>query len=266
MNENNNIPFTTVYTITYNQCDAVKMLLADLKRQEYPVENYEIIILDDGSEDNTYEELKELTICCPIKIKILHCNHEEDYQSAKRWNQCIEAANPNTEIFIQVDDVRVRSNFIEQHVKWHLGKDEWLVTGAKFEGNILSWDLSKCRRRSIAGQNETASEVLSCKAIWGASLSFTRKAMKKIYCPPYDLPYDERMIGWGYHEVELALRMQKAGVRLSYDPAAGVFHKNHVKNVENSRGLQRSKLVSEGEKRNIKYILTKHKLPELPIW
>ena len=266
MNKEDRIPFTTVYTITYNQCNAVKLLIADLQSLIYPLEKYEIVVLDDGSDDNTVIKVKNMAKNSPVEIKVLQCKHEADYLSAKRWNQCVQAANTKTEVFIQVDDVRVRTDFIEQHIKWHLGDENWLVTGAKFEGDIINWDLSKCRRNSLAKQEGTASEIFSCKAIWGASLSYTKRAMKKIYCPPYEKPYDERMIGWGYHEVEFALRMQNAGVRLLYDPSAGVFHKNHVKTVENKRGLERSKIVHEGEKKNIKYILDKHKLEDLPKW
>ena len=261
-----NEPLVAVYTISYNQCETVKKLFHDLVSQKYPSDRYEIIILDDGSSDATFKQLANLTMNCLITVKLIHCHHKEDYLNAKRWNQCIQAAESKTEVFIQIDDVRVRPDFIAQHVKWHTGRDDWLVTGAKFEGDSISWDISKCRRRSLAGPDGIASEIRASKAIWGASLSFTRKVMDRIYCPPYDIPYDERMVGWGYHEVEFAVRIKRSGVRLIYDPTAGVFHQNHTKVSERIRGLCRDEIIRDGEDKNIRYILKKHGLRELQGW
>ena len=90
--------------------------------------------------------------------------------------------------------------------------------------------------------------------------------MDRIYCPPYDIPYDERMVGWGYHEVEFAVRIKRSGVRLIYDPTAGVFHQNHTKVSEMIRGLCRDEIIRDGEDKNIRYILKKHGLRELQGW
>ncbi len=259
-------PFATVFAITYNQSETVELLLHDLMHQQYPSDRYEIIVLDDGSRDNTLEKLTQLAASSPVALKLVRRQHEEDYMSAKRWNQCIHSAESKSDVFVQIDDVRVRPDFITQHVKWHLGDGDWLVTGAKFEGDLVVWDLSRCRRRSLAGPNGAASQIVACRAVWAASLSFTRRSMERVCCPPHDVPYDERMIGWGYHEVEFALRMQRVGVRLVYDPAAGVFHRHHTKETETARGLCRDELVENGEQRNIQYILAKHGLQELERW
>ena len=90
--------------------------------------------------------------------------------------------------------------------------------------------------------------------------------MKKVYQPPYELPYDERMTGWGFQEVEFAYRLQKAGAKIIYDPAAGVFHQDHIEDFEMIRGLKRTKLVSQGVENNKAYLLGKHTLSELPRW
>jgi glycosyltransferase involved in cell wall biosynthesis len=265
--EQQNVPMrVTVYTITYNQCEIVQRTIQGLFNQDYPPDLYEIVVLDDGSTDDTLKALAGLAQQSPVPLRVIACHHEADYLSARRWNQCIAAGSTQTEVFIQIDDVRVRPDFIRQHTKWHAQEGpQFIVTGAKFEGPTETWDLSACRRGRLAGPGGIAAEVEFFTAVWGASLSFPRTLMEKVYQPPYELPYDERMTGWGFHEVECACRMQKAGARIIYDPGAGVFHQDHTAETEARRGLSREKLVSKG-KSNEQYLLKKHGLDEMPRW
>lgn len=256
----------TVYTITYNQCEVVERTIRGLFDQDYPRDRYEIVVLNDGSDDGTQAALEDLARRSPVPLLALSYEHEADYLSARRWNQCIAAASAQTGVFIQIDDVLVRPDFIRQHVKWHEQGDDYLVTGSKFEGEAETWELSSCQRARLAGAGGAAAEVEFFTAVWGASLSFTRALMEKIYRPPHELPYDERMRGWGFHEVEFALRMKRAGARIIYDPAAGVFHKDHTAESEARRGLMREKLLKQGIENNEHYLLSKHGLTELPRW
>lgn len=256
----------TVYTITYNQCEIVERTVRGLFEQNYPKSKYEIIVLDDGSTDNTPKMLAGLVQQSPVPMKVLSCSHEGDYLSARRWNQCIASSSPQSQVFIQIDDVRVRTDFIRQHIKWHAQGPWFLVTGAKFEGPSEVWGLPACRRSSLAGPQGKAVEVESFTAVWGASLSFSRALMNSVYQAPYELPYDEQMTNWGYQEVELAFRMKKAGAHIIYDPAAGVFHQDHNAETEARRGLSRQSLVRSGTENNQQYILKKHGLNEIPRW
>jgi glycosyltransferase involved in cell wall biosynthesis len=264
------VPCVSVYAITFNQCDRLEQTLASLFDQDYPAERYQIIVLDDGSADGTSRLLADLAATGPatgpVELIGLRCEREGDYLSARRWNQCIAACSPRTDVLIQIDDVLVRPDFIRQHVKWHEGGGDFLVTGAKFEGDEETWDLASCRRGKLAGDGGAAATVEAFTAVWGASLSFSRRAVEKIYQEPHEIPYDQRMRGWGYHEVELACRMQAAGAKIVYDPAAGVFHQNHTAESEAGRGLDRQALVRDGMLENEAYLLRKHGLPSLPRW
>jgi glycosyltransferase involved in cell wall biosynthesis len=258
-------PFVTVYTITYNQREAVGRTVSDLLAQEYPRERYEVVVLDDGSGDGTAAALAQLAATAPVPVKVIACAHEADYQSARRWNQCIAAASSQAEVFVQVDDVCVRPDFLRRHTAWHAGPGPVMVTGAKFEGDEETWELASCRRGGLS-PGGTAAEGVPFTAMWGASLGFSRAAMEAVMRPPHERPYDERMEGWGFHEVELALRMERAGAKLVYDPAVGVFHRNHQPRAEAGRGLKRDELVERGGRKNEEYLLRKHGLARLPRW
>ncbi len=260
------IPYVTVYTITYNQSDVVRRTIDRLLEQDYPRQRWAIVVLDDGSTDDTAVVLARQARYSPISINVLSVIHEADYMSAARWNQCIAHSPAQTEVFIQIDDVCVRPDFIQQHVKWHIPDLPCLVTGAKFEGPEETWELSSCRRAKLAGPGGTVRETEQFTAVWGASLSFSRQLMETVKEPPHDMPYDERMSGWGYHEVELAYRMQKAGATIVYDPQAGVFHQDHTTESETHRGLDRDQQVTRGTQDNQQYVLAKHTLEQLPRW
>jgi len=260
------VPTVAIFTMTYNQGDLIGDVLGDLLKQDYPEQSFEVIILDDGSTDDTQAVLESVAESGPVVPTILYCPHERDYMNARRWNQCIAAASEDAEVFIQVDDVRTRPDLIRQHVKWHQQGNPTLVTGAKFEGPAETWEFSACRRSSLAGTGGSPAPVAAFTAVWAASLSFDRRLLKAVWSEPHDRPYDERMEGWGLHEAELALRMQKAGARIVYDPSAGVFHRDHTPVTEGRRGLERERLRREGEAANARYLLAKHELQELPRW
>lgn len=260
------LPFVTLYTITYNQSAILGQVLKHLYQQIYPSDSWQIVVLDDGSSDGTSGLLAEMALYSPVHLKVIAESHVADYMSAKRWNQCIAYGMSNTDIFIQIDDVLTRPDFIQQHVKWHIKDSAYLVTGAKFEGQEETWELSACRRASLARQDGQAAEISFYTAVWGASLSFSKNLMERVYKAPYECPFDERMIGWGYHEVEMALRMRNAGCRIVYDPSAGVYHRNHTSQGEQARGLKRAELINAGEHNNREYTLHKHKLNELERW
>ncbi len=255
----------TVFTITYRQRDKVLQLMEDLARLEYPANRFEVLVLVDDGHDGTFDAVRAESTAMPYTLTTLLRQHETDYMNAKRWNECIAATDPSSEVFVQVDDVRVRPDFLCQHLKWQQ-ETGTVVTGAKFEGDEETWDLTACRRSHLAGPNGEASTVSAWTAAWGASLSSPRTLVEEVTAKPFDLPFDERMTGWGLHEVEMVYRMTLAGADLVYDPAAGVFHQYHTAVTEATRGIDRARAVEEGYRRNEKYVCAKHGLSSLPRW
>ena len=260
------IPKVTLFFITFNQRAIAVATLRDALSQVYPAERLDIIALDDGSDDGTFAALRAVASGHEHRVRLVADTHEANYRSAALWNRCISMAAPDTDVFVQVDDVRLRPDFIMQHVKWHRDNAPHVVSGAKFEGPEETWQLSACRRRSLAGPGGSARRDVLATAMWGASLSYPRRLMTESCSRPTEQPYDEAMTGYGYHEVELAYRLQIAGGRTVYDPAAGVFHRDHDPVAEQRRGLDRQNLVKQGLADNANFFCVKHGLDALPQW
>jgi glycosyltransferase involved in cell wall biosynthesis len=259
-------PKVALFFITFNQRDIALQTLRDALAQDYPASQLEIIVLDDGSTDGSYAALIESSDAIG-RVKIVAATHEAHYRSAELWNRCIAAAATDSEVLIQVDDVRLRRDFVRGHVEWHRHGINHIVTGAKFEGRDETWELQACRRRSLAGPGGRAGYDVPPTAIWGASLSYPRRLLNAACSQPFERPFDETMTGYGYHEVEFAFRLQRVGARTVYDPAVGVFHRDHDPLLERQqRGLDREMLMERSLAENARYICAKHGLNTLPRW
>ncbi len=259
-------PFVTVFSVTYNQRGRALETLADALAQDYPDDRYEIIFLDDGSTDGTIDALRSAAKGAAPSVRLIAGVHEKDYHHAALFNRCIAAASGDAEVFIQAEDVNLRPDFIRQHVKWHVLDRPHVVSGAKFEGESETWSISDCKRHSLAGVDESPGLDVPASAIWAASLSYPRSLVEALSTSPAERPYDERMEGYGHHEIEFALRLEKAGGRLVYDPSAGIYHKDHTATSESARGFDRERMVREGLAANARFICEKHGLDDLPRW
>lgn len=259
------MPEVTIFTITYNQRDKVLKLIACLAEQTVPPEQFELVVLDDGSFDGTAEAVRKAATGVPYRLTLIAETHQADYLSAKRWNQCIAAASPESAVFVQVDDVLVRSDFVARHADWHAKPGLRVVTGSKFEGRAETWALDTCRRAHLAGPGGAA-EGVPWTAAFGASLSYPRELVEKVSAHPLERPFDEGMTGWGFHEVEFSYRARQAGAVLVYDPAVGVFHQNHGPVTDAGRGIDHAEQKARGAASNERYLRDKHGLTELPRW
>ena len=219
-------PYVSVVTTSYNQREKLLRLAEDLSRQDYDLGRLELVAVDDGSSDSTSQALSAVADRLPYRVQVLRRERAGDYLSALRWNDAIAHSDPRASVFVQVDDVRVRPDFIRRQAAWHEDALR-LITGAKFEGDEMTWHLSACRRSRLAGPGGAAATIRAWTACWGASLSYSRRLVELVSGSRHDQPYDERMTGWGHQEVEFAYRCHLAGAELVYDPAVGVFHQNH---------------------------------------
>lgn len=90
----------TVVIPCYNSATYIDRCINSLKNQEY--KNFEVIFIDDASEDNTVERLKFLTRDCEFKTKIL-VNSKNSGPAFSR-NRAICMATTEMITFCDADD------------------------------------------------------------------------------------------------------------------------------------------------------------------
>ena len=62
------LPFVSVIVPTHNRADQLTDALNALWRQRYPVDRYEVIVIDDGSEDDTPAVIERMAPQAPCRV------------------------------------------------------------------------------------------------------------------------------------------------------------------------------------------------------
>ncbi|XRO76583.1 glycosyltransferase [Methanocaldococcus sp. 10A] len=120
----------SIVVATYNRKDKLEKCLNALVSQTFPQEDYEIIIVDDGSTDGTYEFLKKKQ----KEIKNLRVFRQNNKGPAAARNLGIKNAKGKI-IFFTDDDVIVPSNWIEEFLKVFEKYPEVVAVGGYLEAS-----------------------------------------------------------------------------------------------------------------------------------
>lgn len=115
-------PMVSVIMGTYNDKDTVRKAIHSIQEQTY--KNWELIICDDHSTDDTYEVLKEIQKDNPEKIILLRNN--ENMKLAFSLNRCLSVAKGKYIARMDADDISLphrletQVNFLETHSEYQV--------------------------------------------------------------------------------------------------------------------------------------------------
>ena len=120
----NNIPDITVFTATYNRGDFLKNIYNDLKKQTF--KNFEWLIVDDGSSDNTRDIVESF-----IKEKIIKIKYIYKYNGGRHSAINLGVNNASGTLFLLLDsDDRIVKNALENICDiWNKHKDKDNIAG-----------------------------------------------------------------------------------------------------------------------------------------
>ncbi|MED4051101.1 glycosyltransferase family 2 protein [Priestia megaterium] len=115
---------------TYNKYYQTSLSLYGLSKQTFPHAEYEVILVDDASSDNTSNILKEVDV--PFKFKYIQMKQNKGRSSVR--NIGINHAEGDLLIFLD-GEMLAPPAFIENHYKHHVHESNLVVTGAMhYEG------------------------------------------------------------------------------------------------------------------------------------
>lgn len=193
---------------TRNRRKILERTLQYLFLQDYPQDQYEIIVIDDGSTDGTHEMVKGQESPC----RLVCLRHEERKGQAVARNWGIREARGEVVIFID-DDIFCPPQFIREHVKYHEREENLIVDGPAI--NIGEGDFSFADRdkRLLAFFDFFGSVFVT------ANTSCRREHLLKAG------GFDEEFgTGFGWYDLELGFRLMAMGLKRKKNRRAFAFH------------------------------------------
>ncbi len=175
--------FVSVIVPAYNVESYIEVCINSIINQTY--NNYEIIIIDDGSSDNTYEICKKIRNS-NSKIK-LHRQENQGVSVAR--NVGMSLAKGKYYIFVDADDM-VSKYYIETLVN-AIKHDDMAIIGYTTEINNFS---EKCDGKSI----EIDAQIVKNKILLNAGYDgyLWNKIFKRKIIEKYQLHFEEEITVW----------------------------------------------------------------------
>jgi GT2 family glycosyltransferase len=205
---------------TYNRRDLVAKALSGYLAQSSPQLVDELLIVDDGSTDDTESMVREFSKRSPIAVRYLR---QANQGPAAARNLGIREARSSIILFTDSDIVPER-DLVSQHLQWHrnnpqtsaavLGYVTWPpeIKATPFmrwygeEGALFAY-------RQLRGKRE-----IDFHFFYTCNLSLKTDFLRS------SRGFDEDFKSASWEDTELAYRLRKAGLRLLYNPQAVAFH------------------------------------------
>ncbi|MDP8908835.1 MAG: glycosyltransferase [Chloroflexota bacterium] len=203
---------------TRDRLEILSETLERLARQETDL-SFEVIVVDDGSTDATVETVRSFAERAPVPVSVVE---QPQCGPAAARNRGIAAARGRACLFIG-DDTWPRADLIERHGRLHrrrpqaqaalLGHVEWAPESRP--SPFMEWLNS--------GVQFEFDQIMDPESVRG-SCFYTANVSVKTSFLKANRGFDERFPHAAFEDIELGLRLERAGMRLVYDPAAVVEH------------------------------------------
>ena len=253
-------PKISVVISTYNAVEWLKKTLWGYSVQSF--QNFEIVIADDGSDENTAELLEEFKKEYPVPI--VHVWHpDEGFQKSEILNKAILACS-GSYILMSDGDCIPRNDFIEQHIKRR--QPGYFLSGGYFklpmqiskdikEEDVLDqhcFDLSWLRKKGLKSSfknkklsvNGTLSDFLNTVTTTNASWNGHNSSGWKQDILAVN-GFDERM-QYGGQDRELGERLFNFGVKSKQIRYSAIcIHLDHSRGYKTRQSIEKNLNIRE---------------------
>lgn len=201
-------PALSVVIPTHNRCTILEKALLALDRQTLSPDEYEVIVVDDGSTDRTEAMVRELPVRYPLQYE-----KQERRGPATARNAGIRLARGGLIVFID-SDIVAAPGFLAAHAAAHAGRGDCVAHGPV----IHTTDL----------ENPTSAALKVTD--WSRAFFATGNAsVRREHLFAAGL-FDERFVEYGWEDLELGLRLRRMGlVRVMAPDAKGYHYKDRLR-------------------------------------
>lgn len=204
--------FVSIIVPIYNSKNELERCLISLLSQDYPQDNYEVIVVDDGSNDNSLKLVEKFTV-----LLIRH-NHNKGPAAAR--NTGISFAKGRLLLFLDSDCI-VRRNWISSHVAVHKKREKEYKDTVCVGGPILLPDkvnnfIEISDYYSSWYEQPRIKRELTFEYLPTTNLSIKKEIIDKIGGFKEELKCGE--------DIEYGIRLRKNGYNLEFEQKIEVFH------------------------------------------
>ncbi|MCI5165424.1 MAG: glycosyltransferase family 2 protein [Candidatus Electrothrix sp. GM3_4] len=216
-------PDLSVLLPTFNRADALHRTLQGLEQQTADKAVYEVIVVDDGSDDNTPEVLKQFAEQTTLRLS--YALLKENGGPARARNICLSMIYGKA-VFITGDDIEPSDTLVERHLRFHQehpkAQDALLGYVSFPEGlepnEFMRWLATKGRAYFFNYADLTPGKEA------GPIFFYTCNVSVKTALLEQSGWFDESFAYASHEDLELGYRLADQGMRLIYDPVAEGFH------------------------------------------
>ncbi len=194
----------TIQLCTYNRAALLERVLDACFEQTVPADAYEVVLVDDGSSDGTPAVIERARARAACRLTVVR---QSNSGLAKGRNAGIARASGERIAFID-DDVLVLPNFVEEHLRSHAAHPDAIVRGGAIE--VESFDVLPPPVWSIRNY--------SGNYFWTTNVSVPLATVRAAG------GFDESFSEYGWEDIELGLRLRRAGVKAAFNPKALAYH------------------------------------------
>ncbi|GEM_PF-2317108 len=195
----------SVIVPTFNRAAILEKVLFSLDDQSLPANEYEVIVVDDGSEDDTAAAVSRLQQ--RMNYRLGYIRNEESRGVTGATNRGIKAAEGEILVIIN-DDALADRRLLEEHLLAHSRTRRTVFCGQVF--NVPA--PKRLRLHPVISYLH-----LSFAFFCGTNVSVRRRELLSVGL------FDEN-IRYGYEDLELGFRLSRAGFRSHLNRRCQVFH------------------------------------------
>jgi len=236
---------------TYNRAPLLRRTLDSLVAQKLPARNFEVVVIDDGSTDETVETIHAFS----QHLNIQYCHQEHDgYRVARARNMGIRSARSPLCVFLD-SGVMAHSECLAAHLSCHERATTPLaLCGYVYGFNEDNEDAKQIRQLVGSEDADTAIHRLRKSGLfpdlreefyskhgddfshlpapwlvfWTCNASAPTSMLKQISM------FDENYQSWGAEDIDVGYRLFRAGARVALDRRAASLHYPHPKCYEDN--------------------------------
>jgi glycosyltransferase involved in cell wall biosynthesis len=248
-----------------NAFACLDLTLSSLLRQSVPQDQWNIVVVDDGSDDDVPDGIDQYRAALPLHVVRLA---EREGRSAAR-NAGAACGNAPLILFLDADGM-AGPTVVERHLALHRTRPETVLSGARYDIGLPAF-------ASVLGGHEYGppspleGDPREKHGLVGAGVDLDHSAAPWLGMSSCNLSlprnvfeavggFDEAMVGWGLEDLELCYRVYR---HYSRDPGHFAYEADaytmHVPQLRDKPALHREADV------NLEYVRMKHRHYEMEL-